>query len=532
MLDNVADVSRVVPLLPSAPGSAALLTSRSALPSVRGADRVEVEPLPTAEAMRLFERIVGRERVAREPSAADAIISLLGGLPLAICITGANLSAPSLRSRPLDAHARLLADERRRLSRLEGQLDGEDIGVRSSFETSYRVLPQDARRLFRYLGLIAGADFVPELAARCAGIGREEAERSLGELADRQLVEVGGAAGERFRLHDLLRLYARDHAEHTETEAQRREAARRSLDWYATRLEDWLGRRGVHELPPADAIEWFAEEHLNLQANVRAAYESQEWDLLLRIAGSLYEFLFYRSHWEEMEAVKAMAVKAARIRHDDSAELSSLIHLAEARRILGHREETTGLYERALEIARGRGDKDKEGWILTHFGDLQCDLRRPGEGLRRYAEAQAIYRQRDDKGAEIWLSAHMADAYQQLDRPEDAVRVLAEALEEGRRRGDPAEITWCQWHCALAYDQMGRYADAEEILAPAVEFHRTRGDQAGLATMLKIRGDIHLHAGRPALAREAYGEALELVRAIEAHSRVAELQAALEQASE
>ncbi len=79
---------------------------------------------------------------------------------------------------------------------------------------------------------------------------------------------------------------------------------------------------------------------------------------------------------------------------------------------------------------------------------------------------------------------------------------------------------------------MGQYTDAEETLAPAVEFHRERGDQAGLATMLNILGDIHLHADRPALAREAYGEALELVRSIDAAPRrVAELEAALERAS-
>ncbi|MFF4396242.1 tetratricopeptide repeat protein [Streptomyces sp. NPDC001480] len=525
VLDNVAEVARIVPLLPVAPGSAALLTSRSELPSVTGVNRLPVEPLPAVEALRLFERIVGAERIAHEPDAANAIVTLLGGLPLAIRITGGNVLA---QRKPLSAHATLLADERQRISQLEGQLDGEDIGVRSTFEISYRALRADTRRLFRHLGLLPGADFVPELAASCSDTGPEEAERLLGELADRQLVEVVDITGGRYRLHDLLRLYAREHAESTEPEAERRAAVRRCLGWYADRLERWMSVPGAHELPPEAAIGWFSEEHLNVQAAVRQAYDAQEWDLVVRLVGSLYGLLFHRSHWEEMEAVKAMAVEAARRLDDQPAELGSLIHLAEARRALGRRQETTGLYERALEIARGAGDKEKEGWILTHFGDLQCDLNRPGDALRRYAEAQAIQRQRGDKGAEIWLAAHIADAYRQLDRPQDAVRVMADALAESRRRGDEAETVWCRWHLALAYDQMGRYADAEEVLGPAVGFHRDRGDQAGLATMLTILGDIHLHAERPALAREAYAEALELVRSIDAPRRVAELEAALE----
>ncbi|MGY1584750.1 SAV_2336 N-terminal domain-related protein [Streptomyces sp. MN13] len=529
VLDNVADAARIVHLLPAAPGSAAILTSRSALPSVWGADRVQVEPLPDTEALRLFEHIIGAERVGREPDAADSVVDLLSGLPLAINIAGASLISPSFRRRPLGAYAALLSDERQRIVQLEGQLDGEDIGVRSSFEISYRVLREDTRRMFRYLALLPGAEFVPELAAACADMETDDAERLLVELADRQLVEFATAG--RFRLHDLLRLYAREHAERTEPETERNKAFRRALDWYATRLDSWMSRPGAHENPPAEAVAWFAEEHLNVQAAIRRAYESHEWELLLRLVDPLYGLLFHRSQWEEMEAVKAMAVEAARTRRNESAELGSLIHLAEARRILGRREETTELYERALEIARARSDEDKEAWILTHFGDLQYDLERPGEALRRYAEARTIYRQRGDKGAEIWLSAHMADAYRQLDQPEDAARVLTDALKESQRRGDPAEIAWCQWHLALAYDQMGRYAAAEETLAPATEFHRHRGDQAGLATMLTILGDIHLHAGRPALAREAYGEALELVRSLDLPRRVAELEAALERSS-
>ncbi|MGW3913476.1 tetratricopeptide repeat protein [Streptomyces sp. NPDC005070] len=525
VLDNVAEVARIVPLLPVSPGSAALITSRSALPSITGAERLPVDPLPTVEALRLFRRIVGTERVVREPDAANRIVSLLGGLPLAVRIAAGNVIA---RRKPLSEHATLLADERQRIARLEGQLDGEDAGVRSSFEISYRTLRQDTGRLFRHLGLLPGADFVPELVASCTGVGLEDAERMLGELADRQLVEITDITGGRYRLHDLLRLYAREHAERTDSEAERREAVRRSLGWYASRLEHWMSRPGAHELPPQEAIDWFTAEHLNVQAAVRQARDAEEWVLLLGMAGSLYGLLFHRSHWEEMEAVKAMAVEAARRLHDESAELGSLVHLAEARRILGRRQETTALYERALEIARGAGDQEREGWILAHFGDLQCDLNRPRDALRQYAEARAIHRQRGEKGAEIWLAAHMGDAYRQLDRPQDAAHVLEEALAESRRRANEDESVWCQWHLALAYDQMGRHADAEAILSPAIAFHRDRGDQAGLATMLTILGDVHLHSGRPVLAREAYGEALELVRSIDAPRRVAELEAAVE----
>ncbi|HEY3480024.1 MAG TPA: NB-ARC domain-containing protein, partial [Streptomyces sp.] len=420
VLDNVVRASQIEPLLPESPGSAVLLTSRSALTSVEGADRLPVAPLADPDGLRLLERITGAERVSRERDAAGAIVSLLGGLPLAIRIAATSAASPAGQHHPLSFHAAQLADEQALVS----HLSGEDKSVRSSFEISYRGLRPDTARLFRHLGLLAAADFAPELAARACDVTPDHAERMLGELADRQLVEVSGPAGDRYRLHDLLRLYARERAESDESAADRRSAFRRSLRWYADCLETWMSRPDAHERPPAEAVAWFADEFLNVNASMRAAFADEQWDLLLRIAGSLYGLLFYRGHWEEMETIKGMAVEAARREHDEPAELGSLIHLAEARRILGRAQDTPPLYERAQEIARTLGDTTQRAWILTHFGDLQCDLGRPRDALVRYAEADALYRASHDEGGRIWLAAHIADAHRQLSQPAEAARVL------------------------------------------------------------------------------------------------------------
>jgi tetratricopeptide (TPR) repeat protein len=400
--------------------------------------------------------------------------------------------------------------------------------VRNSFAVSYNGLPDDARRLFRLLGLLPGADFGAELVARAADMSVTDAERLLGELVDLQLLQSAGRDGERYRLHDLLRLYARENAEQTDSPADRHAVLRRSVEWHADRLHDWMSLPGAHERPPDEAIAWFTEEDVNVHAGLRAAYEAEDWDLVLRVAGSLYGLLFHRSHWEGMEEVKDMAVTAARQVEDARAEIGPLIHLAEARRILGRGVDTPRLYDRALEIVRALGDEGVEGWVLTHYGDLQLDLGRPEDALRRYAEAGDIYRRQGDEGAQIWLSAHIADAYLQLERPADAVRVQEEALEMSRRRDGRAGIVWCAWHLALAYDRAGRHDDAEEIMTGPVAFHREVGDRAGLATMLTILGDIQVHNGRPAEALEALTEALELVRAIGIPRREEKIQEVLD----
>ncbi|MES9539916.1 tetratricopeptide repeat protein [Actinomadura sp. NPDC000600] len=514
LLDNVSEARQAAPLLPETPGTAVIVTSRTTLASLDGADRLRLDPLPDPEGLRLFERIVGADVVERDRTSVREIVVLLAGLPLAIRIAAAHLVMR--RTSPARYLSRL-QDETRRISRLQG----EDRGVRSSFELSYRSLRPETARLFRRLGVLAGRDFTAELVARTGDVDDEDAERMLGELTDRHLVEVAGE--DRYRLHDLLRLYARERMEAEESDSARQEAFRRSLDWYGDVLHEWMSRPGAHEQPPADAIAWFADESLNVQASLRAAAEAGEDRLVVRIAESLYGLFFYRAHWEGMEAIKALAVQSARRVGDAPAELGSLIHLAEARRLLGRGTEAPPLYERALEVVRTMDDPGKEAWVLVHFGDFQCDLDQAERALDRYAEAQAIYRSRDDAAGEIWLAAHIADAYRQLDRHADAARVLEQAMAVSERRGDRDEVVWCAWHLALAYEGLGRFADAEAVLRPAVAFHREIENKAGLATMLSILGSVHRHAGRPSDARRAYSEALDLLVEIDAPTRAAEV---------
>ncbi|WP_433472816.1 tetratricopeptide repeat protein [Spirillospora sp. CA-142024] len=514
LLDNVSEGRQIATLLPESPGTAVIATSRTTLASVDGADRLRLDPLPDPDGLRLFERIVGTEVADRDRPSVQQIVRLLAGLPLAIRIAAAHIV---MNSRSPARYLTNLQDESRRISRLEG----EDRGVRSSFELSYRSLRPDTASLFRHLGVLAGREFTAELVARTGDVDDEHAERMLGEMSDRHLIEPAGE--DRYRLHDLLRLYAKERMTAEESPSTRRDAFRRALNWYADRLHEWMSQPGAHEQPPAEAIAWFADESLNVHANLQAATEAEEHELVVGISESLYGLLFYRGQWEEMETVKTLAVQSAHRTGDAPAELGSLIHLAEARRILGRATETPPLYDRALEVVRSMRDPGKEAWVLTHFGDFQCDLDHPEQALDLYAQAQAIYERQDDAAGEIWLSAHIADAYRQLGRHADAARVLEHAMALGRQRDDRDEIIWCAWHLALAYDGLGRFADAEEVLKPAIDFHREIKNKAGLATMLCILGDIHRHTEHLSGARRAYSEALDLLIEIDAPTRATEV---------
>src|SRR5439155_343442 len=85
-------VARTVRLLASA-SCGVLVTSRSRLTGLPGVHRVELGLFDRTAGLELLSRIVGTDRVAAEPDAADDVVDLCGGLPLAVRVVGARLAS-------------------------------------------------------------------------------------------------------------------------------------------------------------------------------------------------------------------------------------------------------------------------------------------------------------------------------------------------------------------------------------------------------------------------------------------------------
>jgi NB-ARC domain len=232
VLDNASREDQVRPLIPGSRSCAVLVTSRMQLPGLEGARPRELEVLDPGAALELLAKLIGdRDRLERERDAAEAIVRLCGYLPLAVRIAGSRL-----RTRPrwsLHKLVERLADERRRLD----ELRAGDREVRASFALSYRELKDDEARLFRRLGVFPGPDFGVALAGALVDTSSDEAEELLERLVDVRLLEEVGE--ERYRFHDLLRLFARERLEADETppHAKRPERGRWAGFWRAHRRQ-------------------------------------------------------------------------------------------------------------------------------------------------------------------------------------------------------------------------------------------------------------------------------------------------------
>lgn len=152
LLDNAHDAAQVRPLLPGTAGCAALITSRVRMVDLAGSHLVDLDVMSPEEALQLFTRIAGEERISAEREAALDVVAACGFLPLAIRIAASRLSAR--RTWTVSVLAAKLADGRRRLD----ELQAGDLAVKATFELGYGQLEPAQARAFRLLGLADGPD--------------------------------------------------------------------------------------------------------------------------------------------------------------------------------------------------------------------------------------------------------------------------------------------------------------------------------------------------------------------------------------
>lgn len=206
ILDDAVDDEQVQPLLPGSGDSAVLITSRGRLSTPLGARVLHLAELPHGHSVRLLARMVGTERVTREPAAAAAIARYCGGLPLAL-----RAAAERLNARPhwsLRRYAERLSDEGRRLD----ELAHSSLSVRASFTASYNALPHDAREALRSLADLAVPEFDAHLACPVLGKDFATVEDACEQLVEAHFLTVAEAGvadlPTRYRLDGLQRSFA------------------------------------------------------------------------------------------------------------------------------------------------------------------------------------------------------------------------------------------------------------------------------------------------------------------------------------
>ncbi|MYY02703.1 AfsR/SARP family transcriptional regulator [Streptomyces sp. ATexAB-D23] len=205
ILDDVVHPDQVRPLLTANAGGAAIVTSRmglAALVATHGGTVHRLGALGPEESEALLTAVLGRERVAAEPSAARLLASVCGHHPLAL-----RIAAARLLTRPLlklaDCADWLRHDLPGRLS----LADDPRMSVPLTLDEALGRLPPVLAEAHLRLGAATHGRLTTDLAAAVLGVPWETAEDVMERLLDAGLLEEEHPGA--FRMHELLRAHAR-----------------------------------------------------------------------------------------------------------------------------------------------------------------------------------------------------------------------------------------------------------------------------------------------------------------------------------
>lgn len=552
VVDNASDEEQARPLLPADGTTAALLTSRHTLDV--GARLHDLDVLDARSSVELLEQALhnalgpGDTRVRDEPEHAQAVARLCAGLPLALRIAAALLA--DVPGRPLASLARALEAEHRRLDRLRR----EERAVRAAFDLSHDRLGHRHARLFRLLSLNPGDDLSTEAAAGLADGDLYEVEELLQDLARAHLLEPAHVWG-RWRLHDLVRLYAdekgRLHAGSDERDAARTRLFvhyRTTAEAAGTHLDAARGTASTRFPDRDGALAWLDDERSNLVATVTAAPRFGLGETGLDLADALSRYLHDRHAFDDWVTVTTTALAVCRESGDRRGEAAALNQLGLALAGLRRFGEAADAHDEAATVHRGTGDRNGEAGALTNLGSALTELRRFDDAVDVLSRAAAVFRGTGDVQGEGGALGNLGNVLTKLRRFDDALKAHSRAVAVLRGTGD-------RRHAGLALNNLGgvltevrQFDLALKAHTAAVAVYRTLGDRHGEAISLNNLGralvglrrfdqavDFHTEAAaiyrgtgdlhREGLALNNLGLALvELGRfdeAVDAHTRAA-----------
>jgi tetratricopeptide (TPR) repeat protein len=536
VLDNAANSDHVLPLLPGGSRCAVLVTSRTMLGAltVRGASPLPLKVLGDDEAETfLSTRLAPHRSVEQREMSLAPLLTHCGGLPLALSIVAARASMQP--ERPLDALAEELDNDVTRLDALSvGEVGGD---LRRVLSWSYDALNTDTARAFRLLSLAPGADISVLAAAALLNVNRPAARDALQQLTAAHLLHEHAG---RYRMHDLVRLFATELSSAADAPDARSSAVKHVCAWYlrqADHADRILAPNRTHVLAEdagldtdltidsyEDAMSWYGTERGNLGAAVHAAAAHGHHELAWQL--SLAAFGYYRisQYWREWLDMQEAALSAARASQSEHADAWVLNALGIAYTIVHRDSDATAVFHKSLAIRRRIGDRRGEGQVLNNLSEL---ARRTGlyrEAIDYALQDQVICVELGDTYGEAICLNNLGKALLHANRTEDALSAQRQALQLCQAIGERQVMAEIQYDLGEVYHHLDQHDDAVRNYQAAIETGQAVGDLLvttsallGIAEVMSTRGDL-------AAARHHADQAESLFAALSAKAPIADIE--------
>ncbi|MEW2080780.1 tetratricopeptide repeat protein [Streptomyces sp. NPDC005283] len=521
VLDDASDAAQVRTLVPERSDSLVLVTARRRLelPDDIPAwvHQLPVEALDAAGAEELLRAS------AEDPStgpydaqSVDEVRELCGGLPLALRIAGSSLGARTAHQLATDLGA-------------YGPVDP----VERAMWLRYADQPEQARRLLRRLALAGRASLGVAAAAALLATDEQESQRLLSGLADAGLIDHVRAS--RYRLHDVVRSFARARLLDEEEAAERTAAQERLIQNYADlagavirmvdgKMSTRAGQFGAHGFSSLDAaLRWLDDESSFITSALRHA-EGVNQQAVLNLLGALCDYCLLRGdlyrlgeiselsqavdqgllersvRWRTGIAARQLGeldkarttlssvVGLYREAQNDSGTALALCSLGITLHHQGNLTEAAAKLNEAIELQSSDEQAEDRAWSLHALAAVERDRANLNQALDLLATALRLHREGESLHGEAWTHFQLGQVCLRMGDVPRAEEELRTALDSYGRTHDGRGEAWALTQLARARLVDGDPAPAVDQLRQALSRHRDNEDARGEAWTLYYLG--------------------------------------------
>ncbi|MFJ4653080.1 tetratricopeptide repeat protein [Nocardia sp. NPDC088792] len=575
VFDNVLESRQVRDLLPHSPGSFVLITSRRNLTGLAGAAPLQLNAMARAEAEELLVKL-SHLPPGYDVDAVRRILETAGRLPLALRLIAGQLAhgGPGMLA-AADRDFQQLTERLKNAPTTEespaadilARFSAEGETLRAAFELSYQRLPDpELRRAVRLLGWFPGAEITAETLGAMADLSPEASYALIRRIFEVGLLEpaVGGPTGQRYRIHDVTRLFTRVQASIEDLPGEHATAIARLVRYSLQVAKSLTAPRpfevaGSFPSPPwpdpseeaARAREWLTREREMLLGCVRATASGTQTGELARL---LAFHLSGLGHWGDARWLFRRALGIARddgdrivecdvlfglgtvhrlafdyetamkcfkeaheiayAERDDLRRVSARWGYAEVTRLIGDYDSSREAYGEVLAIARDLRNPKFEGDALRGLGHIERMRGDPGQARVLYDEALAIairIHNRYSRGWSLWGIGNISRVQGHFDI---ARAELTEADEIGLEIEDPLLHADAMRGMGHICRDLGDLDRAQGLYSDSLHVARRAGDPHGEADAWRALGGIAATLGKRHRAGEFLRKSLALYRSM------------------
>jgi tetratricopeptide (TPR) repeat protein len=322
----------------------------------------------------------------------------------------------------------------------------------------------------------------------------------------------------------LIRAYAAELLEDTDTDADRYEALARMLNHYlhssyAAQVELKPHDESIAPGPPRpgvtperfsdyeSAMSWFSTERRVLNASVPLAAGSDFGFPAWQLALTMRQFYQCCGFFHDWTNIMQIALRAAVRDSDLPGQGHVLKSLAEANFYLHRDAETVRCLERAQAIYTELGYTTEHAYLHSSFSVVFTRQGKLPLAIEHSHKALELYREAGYRRGEACAIADIGMARSALGEYQEAVSYLEHAIALAQETGIPPQEGRARKGLGIVRSKLGQHDDAVEDFTRALTLLRRVGHRPQEAETLLALGDTLAAQGQQDAAHDAWQQA-------------------------